>query len=66
MQKVIIDGASQAGRSIFGNYERLTRHWDQDLSFEVFNSYWSLGAKDRTKYDEKDWKNWLKKHGVKI
>jgi hypothetical protein len=39
--------------------------WDQDKSFEIFNSYWDLGAKDRMKWGTKEWTVWLKKHGIK-
>jgi len=39
--------------------------WDQDKSFEIFNSYWDLGAKDRMKWGTREWTAWLKKHGIK-
>lgn len=39
--------------------------WDQDLSIEVFNSYWDLGAKDRMHWSDKEWTKWLNKHGIK-
>ena len=49
----------------FADHMSSTHGWDQDLSFEVFNSYWDLGAKDRLRWNDRDWTTWLKKHGVK-
>jgi len=63
---VISNSIEDMDETDFADYMSSEFGWDQDLSLEVFNSYWNLGAKDRMKYDEKDWKNWLKKHGVKI
>lgn len=40
--------------------------WDQEVSFEIYNSYWNIGAKDRAKWGTKEWAAWLKTHGIKI
>ena len=40
--------------------------WDQDVSFEIFNSYWNVDARDRMKWGTKEWTAWLKKHGINV
>ena len=38
---------------------------DIDLAADIFDAYWSLGAKDRFHFTEKDWEKFLKKQGLK-
>ena len=38
---------------------------DADTAGDLFDAYWSLGAKDRFHFEEKDWEKFLKKHGIK-
>lgn len=40
--------------------------WDQEVSFEIYNSYWNIGAKDRANWGTKEWTAWLKKSGIKV
>lgn len=38
---------------------------DVDLAADIYDAYWSLGAKDRFHFTEKDWEKFLKKQGLK-
>ena len=38
---------------------------DNDLAADIFDAYWSLGAKDRFHFTEKDWEKFLNKQGLK-
>lgn len=38
---------------------------DSDLAGDIFDAYWSLGAKDRFHNTEKDWEKFLNKQGLK-
>ena len=38
---------------------------DADTAGDLFDAYWSLGAKDRFHFGEKDWAKFLKKQGIK-
>ena len=38
---------------------------DNDLAADIFDAYWSLGAKDRFHFTEKDWEKFLSKQGLK-
>jgi hypothetical protein len=37
---------------------------DSDTMLDIYNDYWTVGAKERTNWDIKNWSKWLKKHGV--
>lgn len=37
---------------------------DADTARDLFDAYWSLGAKDRFHFGEKDWYKFLKKQGI--
>ena len=38
---------------------------DGKTAMNLFDAYWSLGAKDRFHFTEKDWVKFLKKNGIK-
>ena len=38
---------------------------DGKTAMDLFDAYWSLGAKDRFHFTEKDWAKFLKKNGIK-
>lgn len=38
---------------------------DGKKAMDIFDAYWSLGAKDRFHFTEKDWKKFLNKQGIK-
>jgi hypothetical protein len=38
---------------------------DSDLAADIFDAYWSLGAKDRFHFTYKDWEKFLNKQGIK-
>jgi hypothetical protein len=38
---------------------------DADTAGDLFDAYWSLGAKDRFHFKKNDWEKFLKKHGIK-
>jgi len=38
---------------------------DADTAADIFDAYWSLGAKDRFHFKKNDWEKFLKKHGIK-
>ena len=47
--------------------DQCVRHYklDNDLAADIFDAYWSLGAKDRFHFTEKDWQKFLNKQGLK-
>jgi len=47
--------------------DQCVRHYklDNDLAADIFDAYWSLGAKDRFHFTEKDWEKFLSKQGLK-
>ena len=38
---------------------------DGKKAMDIFDAYWSLGAKDRFHFTEKDWVKFLNKQGIK-
>ena len=38
---------------------------DADTAADIFDAYWSLGAKDRFHFKKNDWEKFLKRHGIK-
>lgn len=38
---------------------------DADTAADLFDAYWSLGAKDRFHFKKNDWEKFLKKHSIK-
>jgi len=62
---VLVNSMEYMDETQFADYMNDEFGWDQDLSIEVFNSYWDLGAKDRMNWSDKDWTKWLNKRGIK-